>query len=157
MRFMLLVSAAALALPTAAYAQNIGEEGGYQFKTPEERIVDLQIEQTRQIQENGGFSMLGGFGGGGSPLGSAANTNNVFQFIDQSVTTNNCSSSGAVGAPITCGGHGGNTVSGTNQTSTGNTQNASNDIKDNTLNNNSSNTTNVGETIHSTNNPTGGI
>jgi hypothetical protein len=153
---MSALMAVALAVPSSAFAQNIGEEGGWQFRTPDDRAVAASIAQLIELQKSGAFRAQGynGANGSGGVPATAANTNNVFQFIDQSTTTNNCSSTGAVGAPITCGGGGGNTVSGTSQTTSGSTQTSSNDISGNTFtssNNRTSNNTNVGDTITSSN------
>lgn len=158
MKLGLLAGVVALAITSAAQAQNIGEEGGWQFQSPNDRAVSASIAQLIELKDAGAFDAQGfptAGGGGGSMSGSsAANTNNVFQFIDQSVTTNNCSSSGAVGSPISCGGHGGSSISGTSQYSAGNTNSATSEVKDNTFTstgNTTNNNANVGDTITSTN------
>jgi len=153
MKFILLVGAlAALALPSAVSAQTLGEEGSFQFRSPAERSVALSIAQTIEAKQGGqfeaGFGGFGGTGAGSGAGGSAANTNNLFQFIDQSQITNNCTSSGAVGSTMSCGGGGTNSVSGTNLTSSGNSNKSDTTLTGNTVtnaNNTANNTLNRGD------------
>jgi hypothetical protein len=149
---ILLVGAAALAMPALASAQTLGEEGSFQFRNPAERSVALSIAQTIEAKQGGqfeaGFGGFGGTGAGSGAGGSAANTNNLFQFIDQSQITNNCTSSGGVGSPMSCGGGGSNTVSGTNLTSSGNSNKSDTTLTGNTVtnaNNTANNTLNRGD------------
>lgn len=136
--------AGAIALVLAAGAasaqdRSIGEDSAWRFQTASDRAVRQNGLNQFELNKAGYFDQiqagnLGALAGAGGLLGgSAANTNNVFNFIDQSQTTNNCSAS-AVGASLTCG-RGDNNVSGVNQTSTGNTQDAHNEIRDNEVTN----------------------
>lgn len=137
-----LASAAAVCLmASAAVAQDrtIGEDSAWRFGSANDRAVRQNGLNQFELNKAGYFDQiqagnLGALAGAGGLLGgSAANTNNVFNFIDQSVTTNNCSAS-AVGASLSCG-RGDNNVSGVNQTSTGNTQDANTTISGNTVTN----------------------
>ena len=137
-----LLSAAVVGLmATTASAQDrsIGEDSAWRFQSASDRAVRQNGLNQYELNRSGYFDQiragnLGALAGAGSLLGgSSANTSNVFQFIDQSVTTNNCSAS-AVGASLTCG-RGDNNVSGVNQTFTGNTQTSSTDISGNTVTN----------------------
>lgn len=127
---------ALMAGAAAAQDRTIGEDAPWRFGTPNDRAVRQNGLQLFELNKAGYFNQLQAgnpaavAGAGGLLGGSAANTNNVFQFIDQSVTNNNCSAS-AVGASLTCSGST-NSVS-NNQTSTGNTQDATNTIRDNTV------------------------
>lgn len=134
-------AAAVCLLASAAAAQDrtIGEDSAWRFGTANERAVRQNGLNQFELNKAGYFDQiqagnLGALAGAGGLLGgSAANTNNVFNFIDQSVTTNNCSAS-AVGASLSCG-RGDNNVSGVNQTSTGNTQDSNTNISGNTVTN----------------------
>lgn len=144
-----LLSAAVVGLmatTAAAQDRSIGEDSAWRFQSASDRAVRQNGLNQYELNRAGYFDQIrngnmGALAGAGSLLGgSSANTNNVFNFIDQSVTTNNCSAS-AVGASLTCG-RGDNNVSGVNQTSTGNTQNADTDISGNTVTNRGNRTTN---------------
>lgn len=137
-----LAGALALALAaSAAAAQDraIGEDSAWRFQSASDRVARQNGLNQFELNKSGYFDQiqagnLGALAGAGGLLGgSAANTNNVFNFIDQSVTTNNCSAS-AVGASLTCG-RGDNNVTGTTQTSTGNTNTSDNNISGNTVTN----------------------
>lgn len=141
----LLAGAAALALlaGTAAAAQdrNIGEDSAWRFQTPGDRTARQNGLTLYELNRNGYFDQirqgnLGALAGAGGLLGATSgNVNNQFTFIDQSTTTNNCSSSGSgVGSTLTCG-RGDNTVSGTSQTSSGNTNTSRTDVTGNTVTN----------------------
>ena len=143
----LLVSLLTFAAP--ASAQNLGEDRAWQFKSDSRTVTQLNVLNMIQLRENGGYGAMGGSGSPGSGFGgllgsNAANTNNVFQFIDQSRTTINCSASGGVGSPMTCSGNT-NNASGVSQTSSGNTNTAHNDISGNTI-------TSTGNTNNTSNN-----
>jgi hypothetical protein len=142
----------ACGLASPAMCQTLGEEGSFQFRTPAERSVALSVAQTIEAKQGGQYEAgFGGFGAGGAGSGaggSAANTNNLFQFIDQSSITNNCTSSGAVGSTMSCGGGGTNSVSGTNLTSSGNSNKSDTTLTGNTVtnaNNTANNTLNRGD------------
>lgn len=146
-----LALAGALAIglmASAATAQDrsIGEDSAWRFQSATDRAVRQNGLNQYELNRAGYFDHIrngnmGALAGAGGLLGgSSANTNNVFNFIDQSVTTNNCSAS-AVGASLSCG-RGDNNVSGVSQTSTGNNQTATTDISGNTVTNRGNRTTN---------------
>jgi hypothetical protein len=132
----------ALALPAAA--QNIGEEGGWQFRSAAQTQVLGSNLSLIELQRSGYYDQFkggalgagaGGIGGGAgnSTTGFAANaslTNNFYQVYNS--TTNNCASSGAVGAPISCG-SGAVSSSGTSLTTSGSTVSTANTVSGNTL------------------------
>ncbi|UTC28838.1 hypothetical protein MARCHEWKA_03260 [Brevundimonas phage vB_BpoS-Marchewka] len=164
MRMKILAGAAvALAMAaSAAHAQDrsIGEDAPWRFGTASDRAVKQNSLQLFELNKAGYFDQLQAgnpaavAGAGGLLGGSAANTNNVFQFIDQSVTNNNCTAS-AVGASLSCSGSS-NQVS-NNQTSTGNTQDATTTIRDNTVTNQGNQTnTNTGSGSQTNGQPGGG-
>lgn len=141
------VALAAALFAGAATAQDraIGEDSAYRFSNANDRAVRQNSLQMLQLRAAGYYDQIGAgnaaalAGAGGLLGGSAANTNNQFTFIDQSQVTNNCSNTG--GGSMTCS-RGDNTVSGVNQTSTGNTQDANTTITGNTVENRDNQTTN---------------
>lgn len=162
MKLSILAAAAVALMATGAAAQDrsIGEDSPWRFQSPSDRVAKQNALNQFELNKAGYFDQLQAgnpaaiAGAGGLLGGSAANTNNVFQFIDQSVTTNNCSAS-AVGASLTCSGSS-NTVN-NNQTSTGNTQDATNTIRDNTITNTGNQTnTNTGSGSQTNGQPGGG-
>lgn len=163
MRMMILAGASlALAMSAAgAQAQDraISEDSPWRFQSPSDRVARQNALNQFELNKAGFFDQLQAgnpaaiAGAGGLLGGSAANTNNVFQFIDQSVTTNNCT--GGVGASVTCG-RGDNVVS-NDQTSTGNTQSAETNITGNTVTSTGNQTyTNTGSGSQSNGRPNGG-
>lgn len=165
MKSTIIVGAAvalALGVAGAASAQDrrIGEDSPWRFQDANDRVARQNALQLFELNKSGYFDELKAgnpaavAGAGGLLGGSASNTNNVFQFIDQSQTTNNCSASG-VGASITCSGST-NTVN-NDQVSTGNTQDATNTIRDNTVTNQGNQTnTNTGSGSQVIGQPIGG-
>lgn len=159
-----VIAGAGLALAMlagGAQAQDraIGEDAPWRFQSASDRVARQNSLQLFELNKAGYFDQLQAgnpaavAGAGGLLGGSAANTNNVFQFIDQSVTTNNCSAS-AVGATLTCSGST-NTVN-NDQTSTGNTQDANTTIRDNDITNTGNQTnTNTGSGTQTNGQPGG--
>lgn len=159
-----LLGVAALALATAANAQNISQDSAWNFRTPNEtavlqnnsNMIQLQKSGYYDLMKNGALGGVGGSGSGGLMGTGASNTSNYFQTINQ--TTNNCTGGSAVGATLSCGG-GTNDVSGNSQVSDGNTSTASNTITGNTVTNRDNQSTvqtGAGSTVNNTNNQPAG-
>ena len=154
------VALAMLAGGAQAQDRAIGEDAPWRFQSASDRVARQNSLQLFELNKAGYFDQLQAgnpaavAGAGGLLGGSAANTNNVFQFIDQSVTNNNCTAS-AVGASLSCSGST-NTVN-NDQTSTGNSQNAETNIRDNTITNTGNQTnTNTGSGSQTNGQPGGG-
>lgn len=166
MRFLTVVICGMLvATATASQAQdrqnNIGEDAPWRFRSASDRVATQNSLSLFELNKAGYFDQIqsgnmAALAGAGGLLGSSAgNTNNVFNFVDQSTTTNNCSAT-AVGSTITCG-RGDNTVTDITQTSTGNTNTAETTITGNTLTNQGNQTNvNTGNGNQNNGSPTGG-
>lgn len=147
-KLLLVAIVAAIASPgSAALAQNAPAGSDYsgqapwQPRTASDRLVALQTAQSIVANRNGRFAGgVGGGWGGASGLGTAQGFGNYFS------VTNNVSCSGEGGAIVTCTG-GTNTVSGTNQTNSGN-QTATNDIRDNTVTTTNTGNSTTGDVIN---------
>lgn len=135
-----------LTLSSPTWAQNLGEEKGWGFRSANETQNLNANLQLQKLQKSGYFDQMGrsgagvggvggvGVGAGGSGTtgfaASASLTNNFYQVYNS--TTNNCASTGAVGAPITCG-SGAVTSTGTNLTTSESTVSTANTVSGNTL------------------------
>ena len=129
------------AAPALAQDRAIGEDSAFRFMDANSRAVRQNSLSLYELNRNGYFDQirqgnLGALAGAGGLLGATSgNTANVFQFIDQSTTTNNCSNAGSgVGSTMSCS-RGDNSVSGVNQTSTGNTMSSETNVTGNTVTN----------------------
>lgn len=130
---------AAAALAGAACAQAVGEDSTWKFRNPSENVIlqqnldkiDLQKAGYYDKLKNGAYGLGGGAGGAGSLLGGGASTiSNYYSITNQ--TTNNCSSSGAVGSPISCG-SGSITSSGVSQSTVGSSLDSNSTLTGNTV------------------------
>jgi hypothetical protein len=154
MKIGILAGAVALALlscgAAAAQDRTIGEDAPWRFQTPGDRSARQNGLTLYELNRNGYFDQIrmgnmGALAGAGGLLGATSgNVNNQFTFIDQSTTTNNCSSAGSgVGSTLTCG-RGDNTVTGVTQDSRGNTNTSTTTVTGNTVTNrDNQNQTNV--------------
>jgi len=155
-------SAAALALAAlggVARANNLGEDGAWQFQTPAQVQIqqqNLALVQAHNHPTQAAPTLNGsGFGTGGSGLLFASNqpTNNYTQVVNQ--TTISCSGAGTV-----CSASGGGNTTSVTATSTGSTTSNTNNVTGNTVdqnaysNNNGSNNNNPVLTPTTTNNGT---
>ncbi|AXQ68789.1 hypothetical protein HOU00_gp336 [Caulobacter phage CcrPW] len=149
---------AGVAIAGAACAQAVGEDSTWKFRTPSENVIlqqnldkiDLQKAGYYDKLKNGAYGLGGGAGAAGGLLGGGASTiSNYYSITNQ--TTNNCSSSGSVGSPISCG-SGSITSSGVSQSTVGSSLDSNTALTGNTVTS-TGNKTQVGGTINNNQQP----